>query len=604
MSRRTIYLPLSRLGTLLLLFALLTTFAPVSRAQSDARYFPETGHFLQGTFRAYWEQNGGVTLFGYPITEEYIREDGRVVQWFERARFELIIRDGQAFVEPGNLGVEITAGRVFPKVPPIPNTESRRYIPETQHIVQYGFKTIWERYGEDRIFGFPISEEIDEVLEDGQWHTVQYFERARFEYWPERADGDRVLFSNLGRMLAPVELTAPLPPDAPPQQPQPPAQQPPAQQPPAQQPPAQPQASLPPGVNARVIPEMGPPGTAFRLEASGFAPDERVGVWATSPDGQTIDSGFQVEADDEGAITHENVTIQSNDDFMDGIWSLNARGVSSGNEAIGYFRISRGMASAPQPEPTTPQPTPVQPEPANPAPAAETHRLGHIVHDQLPPPQGNAFMLPVAGPPGAIFELTANGYQPGEEIQSWLSGPNNNNVPIDPAQVSLGSQGEVRVRVESANLTEGTYTVVAQGSSSNVVGAASFRVTSAYVAGPGTPRPPNMNGSVTPQEGGLNTIFQIRGQNLWPNESLELWITEPGGTYALFPDNVNADEQGRVGYSPTLDLQATTDFVPGVYGIHFRGQASRIVVSVYFTYNGPASSGILSQPVIGQMIQR
>lgn len=58
-----------------------------------ARYFPETGHNLTGTFLRYWEERGGLYSFGYPITEELIevsREDGHTyrVQYFERARLE------------------------------------------------------------------------------------------------------------------------------------------------------------------------------------------------------------------------------------------------------------------------------------------------------------------------------------------------------------------------------------------------------------------------------------------------------------------------------------------------------------------------------------
>jgi N-acetylmuramoyl-L-alanine amidase len=65
----------------------------------DRRYFPETGHWLAGGFKAFWEQHGGLPVFGYPLSEEYrgpaiagcgCRDDGQphVVQWFERARFE------------------------------------------------------------------------------------------------------------------------------------------------------------------------------------------------------------------------------------------------------------------------------------------------------------------------------------------------------------------------------------------------------------------------------------------------------------------------------------------------------------------------------------
>jgi hypothetical protein len=62
-------------------------------ARAGARFFAETGHNLGGSFRIYWEQNGGLAIYGLPISEE-LREtsptDGReyTVQYFERARFE------------------------------------------------------------------------------------------------------------------------------------------------------------------------------------------------------------------------------------------------------------------------------------------------------------------------------------------------------------------------------------------------------------------------------------------------------------------------------------------------------------------------------------
>jgi hypothetical protein len=192
MPARPTHPTLLRLCAAALMLALLLALLPALRAQSDLRYFAETGHTLRGAFRVFWEANGGVANFGLPITEEYTAANGRLVQWFERARFELAAGGANPQVELGNLGVEVTQGRIFPKSPPIENSADRRYIPETQHIIQYGFKEIWETRGAQRIFGLPISEEIEEVLEDGQWHTVQYFEKARFEYWPNFPPGQRV----------------------------------------------------------------------------------------------------------------------------------------------------------------------------------------------------------------------------------------------------------------------------------------------------------------------------------------------------------------------------------------------------------------------------
>ncbi|HEX5166885.1 MAG TPA: SH3 domain-containing protein [Thermomicrobiales bacterium] len=58
----------------------------------NGRFFPETGHTLQNGFKAYWEQNGGLDVFGMPLSEEWseTNAEGRkvVMQVFERARLE------------------------------------------------------------------------------------------------------------------------------------------------------------------------------------------------------------------------------------------------------------------------------------------------------------------------------------------------------------------------------------------------------------------------------------------------------------------------------------------------------------------------------------
>jgi hypothetical protein len=557
MANRTFRRIVLRASGALIVLALLATLAPTlvptAAAQTEERFFPETGYSIKGAFRLFWEANGGVDVFGYPITWEYTsRRTGRLTQYFERARFELTERDGDAYVELGRLGVEVTNGREFPKVPPIENTDDRRYIDETGHIIQYGFKEIWETRGDVRIFGYPISEEILEPFEDGQWRTVQYFERARFEYWPDFPPGERVLLTNLGRWLAPSDSAV-------------------------SDGGGDTSASVPPGRNARVVPEVGAPGTTFRFEAQGFEPGEQVGVWVTAPDQSTFDAGFQVEADGNGSITNEAVGLTATDDFIDGVWSFNAQGIESGNEAVGYFRIVRSSGGASLPPPNEPIP-----------PAGNPALLGTISHDELLR-QGQAHVLPLAAPPGTAFELVAQGYRPGEAINSWITAPDNTSSTIAPGRISLGADGVAHVRVSGSSLPAGTYTAVAEGAQSSVMNAAAFRVTTDYVAGPGTTRPVSINGTATPAQGGLQTVFQIRGRDLQPGELLEFWTTEPDGVYTLFPLDVRADSQGRIGYDPRLDLNTTGTFLPGVYGVHFRGTQSGTRVAIYFTYTGAAT---------------
>lgn len=83
----------------------------------DVTFFPESGHTLRGMFREYWRQHGGVTVFGYPISEELHETNafnGRtlLVQYFERARFELhAAPSGSYTVQLGHLGRELLSRR-------------------------------------------------------------------------------------------------------------------------------------------------------------------------------------------------------------------------------------------------------------------------------------------------------------------------------------------------------------------------------------------------------------------------------------------------------------------------------------------------------------
>ena len=55
--------------------------------------FPETGQSLCDLFLQYWRANGGLPVFGYPITpaQQEVNIDTKqsyLTQWFERNRFE------------------------------------------------------------------------------------------------------------------------------------------------------------------------------------------------------------------------------------------------------------------------------------------------------------------------------------------------------------------------------------------------------------------------------------------------------------------------------------------------------------------------------------
>lgn len=68
------------------------------------RYSPETGHVVAYAFLNFFDKNGGLDIFGYPITD-FQPENGRIVQYFQRARLEWHPElSGDQRVQLGDLG--------------------------------------------------------------------------------------------------------------------------------------------------------------------------------------------------------------------------------------------------------------------------------------------------------------------------------------------------------------------------------------------------------------------------------------------------------------------------------------------------------------------
>jgi hypothetical protein len=166
--------------------------ARVQPMGGDTLYFPETGHNLFGGFRVYWERNGGLQVFGYPITEEFSApsSDGKtyVQQYFERARLEWHPENAPPNdLQVGLMGTWLAAGRDFPRIAANAAPAGSTYFPESGHSLKL-FRAYWERNGGLGVFGYPISEEMQERNPaDGKTYTVQYFERNRLEHHPEHA---------------------------------------------------------------------------------------------------------------------------------------------------------------------------------------------------------------------------------------------------------------------------------------------------------------------------------------------------------------------------------------------------------------------------------
>lgn len=102
-------------------------FKPVPQPKPSPNYdfYIETGHTLSGGFRDYWSARGGLTSFGYPISEQFkevSKTDGvtHVVQYFERVRIEYHPENKGTVYEYllGQLGREILIERGWLKPDP------------------------------------------------------------------------------------------------------------------------------------------------------------------------------------------------------------------------------------------------------------------------------------------------------------------------------------------------------------------------------------------------------------------------------------------------------------------------------------------------------
>ena len=181
------------ISSVLIVFFLLTTWGPAQAQSADVQFFPETGHNIKGNFLKFYKSAKDPKLvYGYPITEQITSKDGKTVQYFQRARFELSKNTS------GNPTIQLTTlGQATYK----PDTQLKLensagcQLFVTNYSVCYAFLDFFKANGGTQQFGNPISpfEFHDKVI-------VQYFERARFEWRADRPEAQRVVITDLGRV--------------------------------------------------------------------------------------------------------------------------------------------------------------------------------------------------------------------------------------------------------------------------------------------------------------------------------------------------------------------------------------------------------------------
>jgi len=198
----------------LAIVTLLALLTPTAQPQpADQLCFSETSLCISGPVRTRWENAGGLPVLGLPLTPlrtETVQGRATQVQWFERARLELVPgATSQDAVHLGRVGAELLArqGRDWTTLPRSQPSSACRHFPETGHSLCGQLLRAWEAGGGLPILGLPLSGPRTEAPAGGRPRTVQWLERGRLELHPELPAPADVQLGRVGAEL----LAAPEP---------------------------------------------------------------------------------------------------------------------------------------------------------------------------------------------------------------------------------------------------------------------------------------------------------------------------------------------------------------------------------------------------------
>lgn len=203
----TLFVPI--MAQVLTLILLPIARQQVTTPQANCQTFTETGKVVCGKFLTYWKEHSSLSQQGYPISNEFNEAsevDGKSyhVQYFERAAFELHPENqpsnGVLLSLLGNIAYKQKYHDTAPGQHPNRSIGSI-YFPQTGKRLGGQFLQYWQQHGTLAQQGYPISDEFQEKSDlDGKTYTVQYFERAVFEYHSENQPSYSILLSQLGTL--------------------------------------------------------------------------------------------------------------------------------------------------------------------------------------------------------------------------------------------------------------------------------------------------------------------------------------------------------------------------------------------------------------------
>lgn len=298
--------------------------AVTSGPPTDARTFAETGKTLRGEFRRFWEANGGLPVFGYPISDEVQEQtpEGTItVQYFERNRFEFHPEKPAPYnVLLGRLGDTLLTRRGvnWQQEPPVQPAPGCRFFAQTGHNVCEPFLSYWRSHGlrdpqlgsdarSLALFGLPLGEARIETNAAGDTVLTQWFERARLE--DHGAKG--VLLGLLGDELqTPVPATPPASTSCP---------------------------GVPPLRDAQIVPgQCVAAGTELRANLVGFTSGETITSWLTGPNNAVQAGVAPLVADAAGQVREVKLETTS---LTPGLWFWVFQGVASSHQSVVYIIV-------------------------------------------------------------------------------------------------------------------------------------------------------------------------------------------------------------------------------------------------------------------------
>ncbi|HEY3228675.1 MAG TPA: hypothetical protein VGJ87_05595 [Roseiflexaceae bacterium] len=317
-----------RLLLMLALSALMLSRATTAQA-AERICFREVPNCIEGRFAAYWRQNGGLPVFGFPLGpahQESVEGATYLAQLFERNRFELHPENRPPYdVLLGRLGDERLRQlgrdwRTFPKLSGPPGDLcffsrasghavcSDFFVYFRTHGLSFDGRSGYSEAESIALFGLPLSEPSIETNSSGDTVMTQWFERARFEYHPKNPDPYKVLLGRLGAETAAASANNPC-------------------------------ADIPPSVNATVTPNCFKAGTTVTARATGFDANERVSYTITPPAGANIPAFLLSGTASANAGGVVELTNSLPEGVPLGLYSITFRGATSGKTGKLYFKV-------------------------------------------------------------------------------------------------------------------------------------------------------------------------------------------------------------------------------------------------------------------------